>query len=208
MSEEQKNTAKKIPPKENTVVDEQPTVSSEPKGEQAEQATGANGSTASEDETQKLKQELELTQNKLNEVLDSAKRGVADFANFRRRNDEDKKNWIIFANTNLINDLLPVLESCKLAEDHIPETEKKNEWVNGILLTFKQLEEVLKKAGVKKVLAEIGGKFNPEFHEAIGEGAGEKGAIIEIFSCGFLLGEKLLKPARVKVGNGETVGKL
>jgi molecular chaperone GrpE len=83
----------------------------------------------------------------------------------------------------------------------MPEDLKDNDWAKGIDSIVKQFEQIMEKFNIKKMKT-VGEKFDPNLHEAVANGPGEKDVITEEFEGGYLLGEEALKPAKVKVGDG------
>lgn len=175
-------------------------------GTQGTTSQNDNGSTQSftEEEFNKLKKELEETQKKLQEMTTITQHALADLQNFHRRSEEDKKNWVLYANAELLLALLPAIDNANRALTHEP---KDAEWTKGIEHTIRQFWQILEKRNLKMIETE-GQKFDPKIHEALMVGPGEKDMILEEFEKGYILGEKVLKPARVKVGNGEKSNKI
>lgn len=142
--------------------------------------------------------------DELSQMTETAKRVVADFQNYKRRVEEEKKSWAIFANLELIKNLLPIFDNFKRAQTHAPKdaNEETMKWLEGIGMSINQLEKLLQDFGVKKIES-LGQKFNPDFHEALAQDKGEKDMVIEELESGYTLGDKVLRHAKVKVGNGE-----
>jgi len=156
------------------------------------------------DEAISNEQDLEPTQSEeLSQMTETAKRTMADFQNYKRRVEEEKKSWAIFANIELIKNLLPIFDNFKRAQAHAPKdaNEETKKWLEGIGMSINQLEKLLQDFGVKKIEA-LGQKFNPDFHEALAQDKGEKDIVIEELDAGYMLGDKVLRHAKVKVGNG------
>jgi molecular chaperone GrpE len=146
-----------------------------------------------------VKSELEQTQTKLSEMLTISQHALADLQNYRRRTEEEKSSFIQFANAELILGLIPALNSIDIALKHEP---KDAEWIKGIESSLRQITTELQKRGLKEI-STAGQKFDPKLHEALLVAPGEKDAILEELEKGYMLGERVIKPARVKVGNGE-----
>lgn len=104
---------------------------------------------------------------KLKNSLNGWKRERADFENYKKRQAEERKDVIAFSNINLIAELIPVLDNFHASTDHIPEEQKNNPWVTGIMYIQKQLEKVLEDGGVEEIRIKIGDKFDPNLMEAI-----------------------------------------
>lgn len=156
-----------------------------------------SGSSAADDATAKLQAELD-------NMTEMAKRTMADMQNYKRRVEEEKKSWSIFANADLVKKLLPIFDNFKRALTHQPKdlNEDTKKWLEGIGMSISQLEKLLQDLGVKKIEA-LGQKFNPDLHEALAQGPGEQDIILEELESGYTLGDKVLRHAKVKVGNGE-----
>lgn len=152
-------------------------------------------------ELDKLKADLEEAKNHITGLTETAKRAMADLQNFRRRSEEEKKAFIEFANAGLMLEILPTLDNLQRALKNVPENLKSHDFVQGILHTEKGLLTALEKFGLNAIES-IGKPFEPALHEALLEAPGEKGIILEELEKGYLLGEKILRPSKVKVGNG------
>ena len=165
--------------------------------------SGSIGQNISEKEYNQLKNELEETYKKLGEMTKMTQHALADLQNFRRRTEEDRKNWILYANSELFLELLPAIENMNRTVEH---KEKDSEWIKGAELSIRQFLQTLEKKNLKTIPAK-GQKFDPKLHEALLTAPGEKDLILEELEKGYMLGDKVLKLARVKVGNGEQAEK-
>jgi len=135
--------------------------------------------------------ECEGCKKKCEELEGQVRRVLADYQNLEKRTVEDKKNWIRIANKELLLRLLPVLDILIMVGKHVED--------KGLELSIKQFLGVLKDEGVTRVET-IGQNFNPETMECVEITDGDEGKVIEELSPGYLLNEKLLRAARVKVG--------
>lgn len=118
-------------------------------------------------------------------------RALADYKNLEKRFDEEKKEFVKYANKELLIRLIPALDTLFLAGKYTSD--------EGIRLTVKTVLDALKDVGVEKIGAE-GAEFNPEFMEAVDTGEGEENKVIEEMCPGFVLNGKVVRPAQVKVG--------
>lgn len=143
-------------------------------------------------ESDKLKKDLE-------EMTEMAKRAMADMQNLRRRQEEERSSLIKMANANLIGDLLPILDNLDRAKEHAPEG--LGDWWQGLEISIKQLHQVFENTGLK-AMESLNQTFNPDLHEAMAEGPGTKDTVVEEFEKGYTLGDRVLRHAKVKVGNG------
>jgi molecular chaperone GrpE len=162
--------------------------------------TGASADNGSPDLTA-LQQELEDTKNKLSELTLISQHALADLQNFKKRTEEDKEKFVIFANSTLISSLLPVLDNLDRALLHLPEEPASREWANGMLAIMKQLEDTLKKQGLEQIPSS-GQKFDPVLHEAVMTEPGEQDRITREMEKGYRIQNKVLRRAKVIVGNG------
>ncbi len=135
----------------------------------------------------------------LQRVTELAKRAMADLQNLKRRQEEEKIHWIRMANADLMKKLLPILDNLDLAKKHMPEGAEG--WYKGIEMSINQLQQTMQDAGLTP-FETVGQPFDPEKHEAITQGPGEKDTIIEEFEKGYILGDRIIRHAKVKVGDG------
>ena len=136
------------------------------------------------------------------EYLASWQRTQADFMNYKRRTEQERKDFLLNANAELLRKLLPVLDDLERALENVPDDIAGHEWVEGARLVERKFRATLESVGVKPVLA-LGMTFDPNFHEALHQDKGPEGVIVGEFQKGYMLHDKLLRPARVIVGNGE-----
>jgi len=135
------------------------------------------------------------------EYLAAWQRAQADFINYKRRTEAERQEFNSFANATLVRAILPALDDLELALDHIPQEYAGTDWVQGVRLVERKFKTVLEGQGVKPILA-LGMQFDPNFHEALRQETGEEGLVIGELQKGYMLHDKLLRPARVVVGKG------
>jgi molecular chaperone GrpE len=136
------------------------------------------------------------------EYLASWQRAQADFINYKRRAEQDRLEFNSYANATFAQGILPVLDDLERAIQAIPEEFSKHDWVEGVKLVERKFKTTLEGQGIKPILA-LGMAFDPKYHEAIRHEKGKEGMIIAEYQKGYTLNDKLLRPARVAVGNGE-----
>ena len=149
----------------------------------------------------KKNKESEKLQIEFDELKSLLQRTQADFVNYRRRNEEDKSTFVRFATSDLIEQILPVMDNFALAAKHIPEELENNSWAQGVKAIEKQIEQILLTNGLEKVEVE-GQPFDPTLHEAVGEvtdGKQTDGVVVSEEAPGYMLGGKLIRPAKVIV---------
>jgi molecular chaperone GrpE len=157
--------------------------------------------TAQED-IESLQKALEEERQKAGEYLANWQRAQADFLNYKRRTEQERLEFNSFANASLVLSILPVLDDLERALDAIPEEHAKDDWVEGVRLVERKFKTTLEGQGVKPILA-LGMAFDPKYHEAIRQDKGPEGMVIGELQKGYMLNDKLLRPAKVVVGNGE-----
>jgi len=142
--------------------------------------------------------EMDNLKKQCDEYLDGWKRSKADFINYRK--DEAKRLDLIlkFSNETMIKDLINVLDSFDLAIQSLGGDSKVEK---GVYLIRAQLEDILKKYGLERIMVSVGQKFDPALHEAIAVAESDKpsGTIIDEVERGYTLSGKLIRAARVKV---------
>ncbi len=153
-------------------------------------------------EEKTLEKELEEARAKAQEYLESWQRAQADFTNFKKRLEMDKCEAIKYANASLILRILPVLDDFNRAIEHVPQSMADDPWMEGINGIARKLETSLETAGLSpiKALEEI---FDPSLHEATGCAPGKDGVVVQELQKGYMLNDRVLRPSRVMVGNGE-----
>jgi molecular chaperone GrpE len=153
-----------------------------------------------------LKQALAEEKTKAEEYLAGWQRAQADFANYKRRIEQDKEEMSKFANTTLILSILPVLDDLERALTSIPPRSAKRGWVEGIELIWRKLQATLEAQGVSQIKA-LGEPFDPNLHEAARQGKGEEGIVVEEIQKGYRLHDRVIRPSKVVVGGGEEAEK-
>ena len=142
-------------------------------------------------------------QKQRDDYYDRLLRKTAEFDNYRKRTDRERVQLSEAAAADLIEDLLPIVDDMEraLKADAGSETGAIR---LGVELILKRLLETLRKRGVKPIES-LGVDFDPHFHQAVSHEAADgrrEGEVIEEFSRGYMLGDRLLRPAMVKVAKG------
>jgi molecular chaperone GrpE len=171
-----------------------------------ENQTGADESTVVEEDIETLKQALSEEKAKAEGYLANWQRSEADLINYKRRSEQEKEEIGKFANTNLMLSLLPVLDDFERAFTSIPDDPTTPSWVEGIRLIEQKLRANLEAQGLSQIKA-IGEPFDPNFHEAAMQGQGKEGMVVEELQKGYKLNDRVIRPTKVAVGNGEEVEK-
>ena len=143
----------------------------------------------------------ETVDKELLDVRDRYLRTLADFENYRKRADREKADFFKYALAATIKDLLPVLDNFDRALEH---AEEGDDFHKGVALIYKQLFDVLRKHGVKPI-DENGVRFDPNIHEAVvteEDPSVPAHTVVAILQKGYVLHDRLLRPAMVKVAVG------
>jgi molecular chaperone GrpE len=175
--------------------------------EQPEELTPEEAETPEEpaaDPEQDLIKQLAYTKAKSDDYLDAWKRAQADFLNYKRHAEQDRLEMSAYGNTQLILKLLPILDDFDRAFDAISHKHSKTDWVEGVKLVERKFKKVLESQGLTEIKA-LGEVFDPNLHEALMHVKGEDGIIVKELEKGYKLQDKIIRPSKVAVGNGEPV---
>lgn len=139
-------------------------------------------------------------QQQIGELTEALQRERADAVNIRRRQEEQIASLKNMVKTQVIEDLLPVIDNFERALKHVPKELEANEYIKGVQGVVKQFEQTLQQMGVERVQT-VGEVFNPVLHEAVGmeEGDGEVEVVSEELQPGYRLGDHVIRHAMVKV---------
>jgi len=145
-----------------------------------------------------LKKKLAEAESKTSEYRDSWLRSQAEFQNYKKRLERDNELTYISMKGDIIKKVLPALDDLERALQNRPTDDP---WAAGIELIARKLQNMLDSEGVKKIEA-LGVEFDPNFHEAIShepaDGA-KSGHVIGVVQNGYMLGERVIRPALVRV---------
>ena len=172
------------------------------RGQERVEAIQAPSRTELMERLEQLQRELEETRRSDAEHRNNWHRSAADFANYKRRNDEERATLTQFANAVLIGKLLAVLDDFDRALENVP-AEAHDPWVEGVRLTERKLRNVLESEGVVAIEA-VGQPFDPNLHEAlVHEDTADHpdNHVIAELQRGYRLHDRVLRPALVKVAN-------
>ena len=151
---------------------------------------------------------LEKAEQQRDEYYDLLVRKTAEFDNFRKRTERERQTLADAAAASLITELLPLVDDLERALQVEAGDEGSSSYRRGVELIHKQILDVLRKRGVRPIDA-LGADFDPYYHQAVSHEpvAGRRdGEIIEEFRRGYMLGDRLLRPAMVKVAKGQDEG--
>lgn len=134
-------------------------------------------------------------------LLDQFQRARADYANLRRRTEQEQERSRVATSERLLRDLAPVLDDLQDAITHIPDAAVDSGLANGLRLVEQKFLTALGRLGVSQIEA-LGKPFDPAQHEAVDFDPAGGNTVIAVYRPGYVLGDALLRPAMVKVGPG------
>lgn len=150
--------------------------------------------------------ELDQLRAERDQLKDRFMRALADAENARKRSDKDRREAENYGGSKLARDMLPVYDNMKRALESATEDQRSvaGPLLEGVELTMRELLSVFKKHGIEVIAPEVGDKFDPQHHQAMFEAPvpGTKaGDIIQVAAEGFMLHDRLLRPAQVGVSS-------
>jgi molecular chaperone GrpE len=179
----------------------------------AAEAVDANAETTTNAEAEVMDHEVEVVDANATELQGLRKladdnherymRVQADYDNFRRRSRLEKEDFAKYASLKLIEQLLPIVDNFERALAASQQAKDYDALIKGIEMTAKQLDQVLESEGLKSIES-VNQPFNPEFHQAIMQVESddhEEGIILEEIQKGYMLKDKVIRPAIVKVSS-------
>jgi len=149
-----------------------------------------------------LKKALEEEKAKAERHLNNWQRAEADFDNYKKRAEQERSESTKFANMVLILSLLPILDDLERAFNSLPAKLAQLTWIDGIRLIYRKLQATLEARGLSEIKT-LGENFDPTVHEAVSQGEGEEGKVIEELQKGYKLYDRVIRPALVVVGKGK-----
>jgi len=160
----------------------------------ADQGDGATGAAQVDPETAQLVEERDGLRDRLMRV-------TAEFDNYRKRIDRERREAADRAAEGVLSDLLPILDDLERALAADTGEASADSYRRGVELIHRQILDLLTRRGVKPIET-VGQRFDPHLHQAVGSEAVPgvpEGEILEELRRGYLLGDRLLRPAMVKV---------
>jgi len=142
-------------------------------------------------EKDKSQEEIAHLKQKIEELENQVKRIFADYQNLEKRVAMERREWLIKANKDLILRLLPALDFLLLSSKHLED--------EGLKLSIQKFFDILKSEGVEKIET-VGKEFDPNLMEGIKTVEGDENKVVEELRSGFKMGEQVLRPAQVAVG--------
>ncbi len=155
------------------------------------------------EETEALRRELEEERKKSAEYYDQWLRSVAELRNYKKRVEQEREQMAREAASGLVLRLLPILDDFERALAVLPDEKLlRFSWIEGVVLIYRRLQAILEQHGLRAIEA-AGKPFDPYLHEAVlfeEVPAEQDGRVLAELQKGYKLGERVLRPALVKVG--------
>ena len=173
-----------------------------------EQAELEEQEALSEDPVETYEDELDSLRAERDSLQDKFMRALADAENARKRAQKDRTEAENYGGSKLARDLLPICDNLKRAVESVTDEQRASAGpvIEGIELTMRELLNVFGKHGIRVIDPQVGDKFDPQEHEAMFEAPvpGTKaGEIIQVSAQGFLLHDRILRPAQVGVSSNQ-----
>lgn len=154
-------------------------------------------------ETELLEQSLGIAElvAERDGYLEQLQRTAADYANYRRRTENERIQTRKTATRDLLLELVPVADDFERALANIPTDQANSSLAEGVRLIERKLAAVLERQGVQKIEA-LGTPFDPAVHEAVSQDPDNtENMVVEVYQNGYTLGDQVLRPVMVRVGN-------
>lgn len=163
-------------------------------------------SDAPETQTEAPAEDIEALRAERDELRDRFMRTLADAENARKRAERDRREAEQYGGAKLARDILPVYDHLSRALDVVTEEQREanKALLEGLELTLRELLNVFSKHGIERIVPELGDAFDPQLHEAMFEAPvpdTKAGEIIQVMAMGFMLNDRLLRPAQVGVSS-------
>jgi molecular chaperone GrpE len=173
-------------------------------------AAGIEGETAAGPELSsgELAAQLAAKEGELNELKDKYLRALADTENVRKRMRQQNEESVQRQRESLLRELLPVVDNLERALEAARGASNRQSITDGVEMVLRSLHDLLRTQGVTAITA-VGQPFDPQVHEAVDHvpsGEHPPNTVINEFHRGYLIGDRMLRPARVSVSKGETGG--
>lgn len=148
------------------------------------------------------------SEQRIGELTEALQRLQAEFENYKKRQTQESAEAMVRAKEMVLSELLPALDNFDLASSHLPAELEGNSWAQGMQYVGQQLTQKLDEIGVKKIIP-IGEEFDHNMHEAIEHVTSDKpeGIITDVITPGYQIGDRVVRPARVKVSGGSNNSK-
>ncbi|KAB3539101.1 nucleotide exchange factor GrpE [Alkaliphilus pronyensis] len=184
---------------ENKKVEVEEEVNSNIEATQEELLT-SNKEVADEEDKEAMALLLEKKEEEAKDYYNRLQRLQADFMNYKKRAEKEKSDIYLYANEKIAVDLLNIIDNLERAVSSADENQKDTSLFKGIELVIKQMKETLKKHGIEEIEA-LNRPFDMNLHHAVAqeESEAEADTVVEVFQKGYIINNRVLRPAMVKV---------
>src|SRR4051794_30159279 len=145
---------------------------------------------------------LEALQDERDRYLEQLQRTTAEYANYRRRTEQDRAQQRLAANEQLLREFVPILDDLQRGLNALSPEDQQSRLAEGMRLVEQKYMTTLSRHGVTPIES-IGQKFDPTVHEAVEMEPSGGDTVVAVYAPGYRLGNNVLRPAMVKVGNGD-----
>jgi molecular chaperone GrpE len=145
--------------------------------------------------------ELAAEREKAETYYKNWQRSAADFINYKRRVEQERGENARLASAALVINLLPVYDDLERAANSVDAALAGLNWVQGVIAIQRKFAHLLEAMNVSEIPA-TGEQFDPARHEAVGRQPGAEGQVLHVVQKGYLLGDRVIRPAMVIVGDG------
>lgn len=171
--------------------------------EEAEAPTGhAEPAVQTDEPADALRAQLDQARAEAQENFGKYQRALADFQNYKRRTEEQRADYRRDANAALVINILPAIDDLDRALASVDAKLAGLQWIEGIRQIHRKFQGALTALDVTEIDAD-GADFDPRLHEAIGHVPGEEGKVVQVVQKGYMVGDRVVRPAMVMVGNGQ-----
>ena len=145
--------------------------------------------------------ELEAALAERDSYLDQLQRTAAEFANYRRRTEQERAQLVPRVRSDVVAMFLPVIDDFERALALIPDDEQSKSWVAGLQMIDTKFRSILDRVDAK-IIDPVGEPFDPSRHEAVASDPGTSNStVVEVYQKGYAIGDMLVRPAIVKTGD-------
>jgi len=169
--------------------------------ERGDGGTYGTPETDAPDDVESLKSLLAEEHARAQSYMQNWQRSAADFQNYKRRVEDERSEIARLASAALIINLLPIIDDLERAIQNVDAHLAGLTWVDGIRLIYRKFQALLEMTGVEEIAAD-GEAFDPARHEAVSQTPGEENRVVAVVQKGYRLGDRVIRPAMVVVGQG------
>ena len=173
--------------------------------DQHEGGTAEAAPPPAQESAEALRAQLEEERANAETYKDKYLRAAAEFQNYKRRTEEQRAEYRRDANAALVTNILPAIDDLDRALASVDAKLAGLQWIEGIRQIQRKFQGALNALDVREIDAD-GAEFDPRLHEAVGHVPGEEGKVVQVLQKGYTVGDRVVRPAMVMVGNGDGAG--